>query len=210
MKATVALVLFLTLTVAQAYGQMKIGYPDYNVGNRFSASPVSDSEFRMPELPGDSMKNDTTKAKLHSPKKAAIMSALLPGLGQVYNKKAWKLAIIYPAIGGLAYSFGYNQSRFKYYRDALRIRYDDDPTTIDPLVLFSDDRIVTMKNYYQRYRDLSVIGFAAVYVLQIIDASVDAHLFYFDVGPDLSMNWRPDFTADRYGSVMGVHANFQF
>lgn len=135
---------------------------------------------------------DTLKPeKKHSPKTASILSACLPGAGQIYNRKAWKLAIIYPALGGLGFGIGWNHHYFKYYRDALRARYDDNPDTIDPLPLYSDDRLVTSKNYYQRYRDLCVIGFAAVYVLQIIDAAVDAHLFYFDVGPDLSMRWSP-------------------
>lgn len=137
------------------------------------------------------------------------MSALVPGLGQCYNKKYWKLAIIYPAMGGVAYGFAFNNKYFKYYRNALRARYDDDPTTVDPLSNYPDDRIVTMKNYYQRYRDLCVIGFAAVYVLQIIDASVDAHLFYFDVGPDLSMNWSPVYTVDRSGMTAGLQLRLQ-
>lgn len=156
------------------------------------------------------VKADTVKEKLHSPKKAALMSALLPGLGQIYNKKYWKLAIIYPAMGGIVYGFAFNHKNFKVYRDALRIRYDGDSTTIDQFSLYPDDRIVTMKNYYQRYRDLCVIGFAAVYVLQVIDAAVDAHLYYFDVGPDLSLNWEPVFTADRYGSTAGVNLRLQF
>jgi hypothetical protein len=149
-------------------------------------------------------KADTIKEKLHSPKKAALMSAILPGLGQIYNKKYWKLGIIYPAMGGVVYGFAFNHKYFKVYRDALRIRYDGDSTTIDQFSLYSDDRIVTMKNYYQRYRDLCVIGFSALYVLQIIDAAVDAHLFYFDVGPDLSLQWSPVFSADNAGGYSGV------
>ena len=148
--------------------------------------------------------------KLHSPKKAAIMSACLPGLGQIYNRKYWKLGIIYPAMGGLVYGIGWNHHYFKVYRDALRIRYDDDSTTIDQFSNYSDDRIVTMKNYYQRYRDLCVIGFTAVYVLQVIDAAVDAHLFYFDVGPDLSMHWSPEMIGTRQGFVPGFSMHFQF
>lgn len=161
--------------------------------------------------PADTTKTDTVRQKKHSPKTAAIMSACLPGLGQIYNKKYWKLAIIYPAMGGLGYGFAWNHQYFKYYRDALRTRYDGDSTTIDPLVNYSDDYIVTLKNYYQRYRDLCVIGFAAVYVLQVVDAAVDAHMFYFDVGPDLSMNWQPYFTADTYGPTTGVsfHVGFR-
>ena len=155
-------------------------------------------------------KTDTTKPKLHSPKKAAIMSAILPGLGQCYNKKYWKLGIIYPVMGGVVYAFTFNQKYFAYYRDALRYRYDDDPNTVDPLSLYSDDRIVTMKNYYQRYRDLSVIGFTAIYILQVIDAAVDAHLYNFDVGPDLSLQWSPTYTTSISGNEFGVRFQLQF
>jgi len=168
------------------------------------------SDIRIFGSPVDTVKVDTSVAKLHSPKKAAIMSACLPGLGQCYNKKYWKLAVIYPIMGGVIYSFSWNQKYYKYYRNALRARYDDDPATVDPLALYPDDRIVTMKNYYQRYRDLSVIGFAAIYVLQIIDATVDAHLFYFDVGPDLSMMWSPRLTPGINGPDYGIGLQMSF
>ena len=158
----------------------------------------------------DTLNADTSAPKIHSARKAALMSAIVPGLGQIYNKKYWKLAIIYPAIGGVAYGFGFNHKNFKVYRDALRIRYDDDPLTVDQFSLYSDDRVVTLKNYYQRYRDLCVIGFAALYVLQVIDAAVDAHLYTFDVGPDLTMEWEPVFIADAYGSNAGVNLRLRF
>lgn len=161
-------------------------------------------------FPVDTALNDSTLQKLHSPKKAALMSALLPGLGQCYNKKYWKLGIIYPIMGGVVYGFAWNQKYYAYYRDALRVRYDGDTNTIDPLVFYPDDRIVTMKNYYQRYRDLCVIGFAAVYLLQVIDAAVDAHLFYFDVGPDLSMRWNPDFSPTATGVNCSVKVSLGF
>lgn len=195
---TVLAVLFLF--TFQLHAQLSFGYR---------------TEFRNFEIselaifPKDTItKADTVKEKLHSPKKAALMSAIVPGLGQIYNKKYWKLAIIYPAMGGIAYGFGFNHKNYKVYRDALRIRYDGDSTTIDQFSLYSDDRVVTMKNYYQRYRDLCVIGFAAVYLLQVIDAAVDAHLYYFDVGPDLSLRWSPKVEMDPWGGTMGLGLTF--
>lgn len=161
-------------------------------------------------FPADTVLKDSVVQKLHSPKKAAIMSAIVPGLGQCYNKKYWKLGIIYPIMGGVVYGFAWNQKYFAYYRDALRIRYDGDSTTIDPLSIYPDDRIVTMKNYYQRYRDLCVIGFAAVYLLQVIDAAVDAHLYYFDVGPDLSLHWSPNFVPTANGPTCGINLSLGF
>jgi hypothetical protein len=142
--------------------------------------------------PKDSTKADTLpRKKMAPPKKAAIMSACLPGLGQIYNHKWWKVPIIYAGFGGLTYGFIWNQGYVADYRNALRLRYDDDSTTIDQFPRYSDNDLVTLKNYYQRYRDLCVIGAAALYTLQIIDAAVDAHLATFDVSDDLSMNISP-------------------
>ena len=132
------------------------------------------------------------KGVSHSPKKAALLSTILPGAGQVYNKKYWKLPIIYAGVAGLAYSFQFNQSRYVKYRDAYKYRIDNDATTTDDYIgLYSDDNLNTLQKYYHRYRDLTVIGFAALYALNIIDASVDAHLFTFDVSDDLTMKVEP-------------------
>lgn len=132
------------------------------------------------------------------------MSALCPGLGQIYNRKYWKLPIIYVAMGGCVFGFAYNQNEFAYYRDVLRIRYDDDSLTVDPLPLYSDASVVALKNDYQRYRDLCVIGFSAIYLLQVIDAAVDAHLYTFDVGPDLSLQWSPRITPGFRQNYYGI------
>ncbi|MFL5763125.1 MAG: DUF5683 domain-containing protein [Bacteroidia bacterium] len=130
--------------------------------------------------------------KYHSPKKAALFSAVLPGAGQVYNKKWWKVPIIYAGGAGLAYSFQFNQSKYIKYRTAYKYRIDNDASTVDNYVgVYSDDNLNTLQKYYHRYRDLTVIGFAALYTLNIIDASVDAHLFTFDVSDDLSVNIHP-------------------
>lgn len=151
---------------------------------------------------------DTTVVKLnklppHPPKKAALMSACLPGLGQAYNKKYWKIPIIYAGFGGLGYSFGFNHSYFKKYRNSLRGRLDNDPNTIDFYPQYSDDDLVTLKQYYQRWRDLSLIGMAALYTLNIIDASVDAHLFYFNVSDDLSLRASPFMIPTAQGPITG-------
>ena len=142
----------------------------------------------------DSSKTTVTikKGVHHSPKKAALLSAILPGAGQVYNKKYWKVPIIYAGAAGLAYSFQFNQSRYIKYRDAYKYRIDSDASTVDNYVgIYSDDNLNTLQKYYHRYRDLTVIGFVALYALNIIDASVDAHLFTFDVSDNLTMKVEP-------------------
>jgi hypothetical protein len=132
------------------------------------------------------------------------MSACLPGLGQIYNKKWWKLPIIYAGFGGLGYAFWWNNKLVQEYKNSLHYRYDNDPNTIDTLSRYSDDNIITLKNYYQRYRDLSVIGMAALYTLQIVDACVDAHLATFDVSDDLSLNVCPRVYATSQGMMTTV------
>jgi hypothetical protein len=132
----------------------------------------------------------------HSPKKAAILSACLPGAGQVYNGKPgyfWKVPVIYAGFGALTYSTVWNNQQYKIYAQALHFRYDDDSTTIDPLPRYSDNDLVTLKDYYRRFRDLSIIGIAALYTLQIVDATVDAHLYQFDKKMDgpLTLNVKP-------------------
>ena len=138
-------------------------------------------------------RSDTLLAKRpHSPKKATILSAVLPGAGQLYNKKWWKVPIIYGGFAGLGYAFVFNQDQYDLYRDAYLLRVDDDPNSIDEFDgVYSDANLIELQDYYRRNRDLSIIGGVLLYVMNIIDANVDAHLFHFDVGEDLSMNVQP-------------------
>lgn len=141
------------------------------------------------------------------------MSTILPGAGQVYNKKYWKVPIIYAGAAGLAYSFQFNQSRYVKYRDAYKYRIDGDAATTDNYIgIYSDDNLNTLQKYYHRYRDLTVIGFAALYALNIIDASVDAHLFTFDVSDDLTMKVEPTLinTAGMNNYTTGLSLKLKF
>lgn len=130
--------------------------------------------------------------KPHSPKKAIWMSALLPGVGQVYNGKWWKVPIIYGALGGLTYGIAWNHVQAMDFRSAYLSRVDGDPTTIDSYVgRYSDSNLRELRTYYQRNRDLCIIFTAVVYVLNLVDATVDAHLYNFDVSEDLTMRLNP-------------------
>lgn len=154
------------------------------------SSIVKDSIFTS----ADTTKTPAKKVpgKYHSPKKASVLSAVLPGAGQIYNKKYWKVPVIYAGFAGLAYSFQFNQSRYVKYRNALKYRLDEDASTTDNYIgIYSDEQLSTLYQYYHRYRDLTVIGGAALYLLNIVDAAVDAHLFTFNVSDDLSMNIHP-------------------
>lgn len=141
---------------------------------------------------------DTTKVKNkmkkpHSPFRATIMSTALPGLGQVYNGKWWKVPIIYGGFGGLIYSSVINDVRRRDFLSAYIARVDDDPDTVDDKYegQYSDANLRELADFYQRNRDLSIIFTGVLYALNIIDASVDAHLKDFDVSDDLTMKVRP-------------------
>ena len=128
----------------------------------------------------------------HSPRLASILSAVVPGAGQVYNRKYWKLPIVYGAIGGIVYSVVWHHQKFRIHKDAYLIRIDDDPNTEDQFVgQFSDENLLSLQADYRKNRDLSVIFLGVVYALNIIDAAVDGHLFDFDVGEDLTMRVEP-------------------
>ena len=135
------------------------------------------------------LKKTTVK---HSPRKAAIYSAVLPGLGQAYNKKYWKIPVIYAATGGLVYGVIFWQQTYIDYRTAYRIRMDNDPATTDKyLGQLNDASLLSYTQVSHRYRDLTIFGTALLYLLNVVDASVDAHLFTFDVSDDLSLKVQP-------------------
>ncbi len=151
-----------------------------------------------------------------SPRKAAIYSTILPGLGQAYNKKYWKIPILYAGIAGLTYSIIYNNNNYLTYRSAYRIRKDTDPTTVDQFVgILNDDYLLQYTKSFHRWRDLSIFGAALLYALNVVDATVDAHLSTFDVSDDLSLRIQPVFytTAEinKPGvkiTGLSVHLNF--
>jgi len=174
--------------------------------------------------------------KRHSPRKASVYSAVLPGLGQIYNRKYWKVPIVYAGFGTIAYFVVYNGSRLKKYTqayldftDTLAVTdsYLDligpnlDPATFDPVLYPGsynpslaesfENLLKNNRDYFRRYRDLSYIGLAAWYVLNIIDASVDAHMYDFDVGEDLVLRVEPAWQPARYGMNMtGVKCTLIF
>jgi hypothetical protein len=136
----------------------------------------------------------------HYPKRAALMSAVIPGLGQAYNHKYWKIPVIYIAGAGLGYLLYYEQHKFDFYTGAYHQSVTNQqmnyPPTyrIDPSIAGWDTgQLLEWKNYYNRYRDLSFIGCTAVYLLNILDATVDAHLWHFKerVNDDLSFRISP-------------------
>ncbi len=137
-------------------------------------------------------KADSLKPK-HSPKLATAMSAVLPGLGQAYNKKYWKIPIIYVASGTLIYMSIQNNSYYKNFKNAYKELYSTDPNGYYYMynTSFTLTGLQAEKEHYRKNRDLCLILTAGIYVLNIIDATVDAYLIDFDVSDNLSMKVQP-------------------
>ena len=132
-----------------------------------------------------------------SPKKASILSAVVPGLGQIYNKKYWKVPIVYACLGATIYYSIENQSNFNTYAEALKLRSNGGDDIYKDI--YTDNQLVTISEFYQRNRDLSYILTGVVYILNIVDASVDAHLFEFNVDDNLSFSTQPNILATTQG-----------
>ena len=144
------------------------------------------------------------KSSKHSPSEATWWSVALPGAGQAYNHKYWKIPIIYTAFGVTGWFIHDNVVKRDDYQRALDLRLDKDPNTVDKYDgIYSDRDLVELVNYHQQYRDLSVIIMVVIYGVQIIDANIDAHLYDFNVSKDLSIHWRP--MTFGYDPVMGAN-----
>jgi len=154
----------------------------------------------------DTLKN--TDINPLAPAKAAFYSAILPGLGQAYNKKYWKIPLVFGALGTTLYYYSFNNTQYREFRDAYKdrlagiqnIKYD----------YLDDNRLIEAQRFYKRNRDLSLLLTVAFYVLNIIDANVDAHLGQFNVNDNLSV--RPDLYPDENfrKPTFGVALNYQF
>ena len=142
--------------------------------------------------------NDTTyidSVPKHSPTKATLLSLALPGAGQAYNKKYWKIPIVYAAIGSAFYFARDQEKSFNEFKDAYIARVDDDPNTNDEKYqsVYSNENLLSLIDFHRKNRDLLYVLTGVAYMLNVVDAAVDAHLYYFDVSDDLSANIRPNF-----------------
>ncbi|RUT70283.1 hypothetical protein D0817_10725 [Flavobacterium cupreum] len=151
---------------------------------------------------------DTTKLEEIdplTPAKAAFYSAILPGLGQAYNKKYWKIPLVYGAIGTSLYFYLDNNKKYNNYRDAYKKRLEGLP---DDYQFLDDSRLIAGQKFYQRNRDLSALFVVGFYVLNIIDANVDAALIQFNVNERLSL--RPEIYPDDMTLRPNVGLTFNY
>ena len=144
----------------------------------------------------------------HSPTLASLLSMALPGAGQVYNKKYWKVPIIYGIGGYLVYAATFNGKEYNRFKTAYSYATDNDPSTIDEFNgEIPDDQLKYYKDTYRRQRDLNIIGIMAVYIMNIVDASVDAHFFNYDISDNLSLNINPLLSPPADNMVLGISLN---
>ncbi len=153
------------------------------------------SEVSCAAVPGDMVnmvvKKDSVKTSSHSPTVAMLLS-IIPGGGQVYNKKYWKVPIVYACLGASAYCIYYTGREMSAYRNEYKNRKNGAVSVLNPdLASIPDENLIKQKNQYLRYMEISIGVTAILYVLNMIDAVVDAHLYDFNISDDLSLSVSP-------------------
>lgn len=194
-----------------------------------TASP----DIKQEKDPTDSLSRELKRKQwVPNPTKATWLALVIPGGGQIYNRKYWKLPIVYGGFAGCAYALTWNGKMYKDYQaayvDAVNEKWDSSSIT-DLLPPGYIDRVshsqITetlrkRKDTYRRWRDLSIFAFIGVYLISVVDAYVDAELSNFDIGPDLSMKVEPTLINNQTGGYynpatlkdksMGVQCSFRF
>jgi hypothetical protein len=165
-------------------------------------------------------KYDSTGKRVYEPRKAAIMSAILPGLGQAYNRKYWKIPLAWAAVGIPIYSYFYNRGVYRDIQYAIEVtnagpndpNYQEMFDKVDPKLqyLVEHQSLNSLTNYRNEYRkdmDYSILFTLLLWGLNVVDATVDAHLKGFNVNDNLTMQVRPAITSPQ---SIGVSLVFKF
>lgn len=177
----------------------------------FAQKPDSvsvDNETYMYEALGSDTVNVLDIEQL-SPAKAALYSAAIPGLGQAYNGKYWKIPIVYGGLfmfGNLIYD---NNIQYQYFRRNLIAEIDDNPETIN-ITGREAENLRANRDRFRRFRDLNMILFSVAYFLQIVDAHIDAHLLYFRINPDFTVYVDPAIMPTNRNLTMGLSFKLRF
>lgn len=189
------------------------------------ASPSGDSILNVVVDPESPYGLDGRRIFNPDPTRAVWLSALLPGLGQVYNRRYWKLPLIVAGFMGLGYGTNWNNNQFQDYSQAYRDLLDNDPDTRSYMDFFPPttreedldkswltQTMKSRKDYYRRNRDLCVICIVGLYLLCMVDSYVDASLAHFDISPGLSMDMRPALFVEpgRTRAAVGLNWAFTF
>ena len=186
---------------------------------------TSSPTLKEQEVPTDSLKREINrKVWVPNPTKATWLALVIPGGGQIYNRKYWKLPIFYGGFAGCAYALTWNGKMYKdysnAYKDAMNGNMQSSSITdlLPPGYSISETQLKELlrkrKDTYRRYRDLSMFAFIGVYLLSVIDAYVDAELSNFDISPDLSMKVEPTVINNQMSNSsnrsVGLQCSFRF
>ena len=145
-----------------------------------------------------------------APSKAAFYSAVLPGLGQGFNKKYWKIPIVYAAIGTSIVSYDFNQKKYWDYRNAYKSRkagYNNDPYQN---LIIDDDRLLDGADFHKKNRDLSMVFIVGFYILNILDANIDSHLKQYNVNESLTLKPYLNHGNELSYKSIGLSLNLNF
>ncbi|HOB82942.1 MAG TPA: DUF5683 domain-containing protein [Bacteroidales bacterium] len=167
------------------------------------------------------------------PMRATMLAVALPGLGQIYNRKFWKVPFVYAGFGGAVFAITYNSTNYNKFMKAYQDFTDDipqtdsyleliknaDPATYDPVLhpktydpsaaSWYTERMLRQVDYFKKYRDLSYIGFAAWYLLTVLDANVDASLFNYDISNNLNLQIEPVQVPQEGFAALGLNVSFR-
>lgn len=185
-------------------------------------------------IPTQSIPNEPFKKWVPNPKRALWLALVIPGGGQIYNRKYWKLPLVYGGFVGCAYALTWNNMMYKDYSQAYLDIMDADENTksyedfLPYNVTITDSNrsryqeiLRKRKDYYRKYRDMSIFAFAAVYLLSVVDAYVDAELSSFEINEDLSLRIEPtvinssvgrtnDYLSNKANSAYGLQCSLKF
>ena len=149
---------------------------------------------------------DDEEKKILGPARAAFYSAVLPGLGQIYNKKYWKVPIVYGALAAGIYYYNHNNHLYHDYRDAYKRRLagftDDEFYGDGPVPAISNDGLIRAQKSLKRNKELSILVTIGIYALNIIDANVDAHLLQYNLDENLTLG--PELNYNEITSTSNV------
>ncbi len=237
-KAIVLMVLSLCLPLTETKAQTVVADSIMQVIDSMYAALPIDTAAVIDTTAVQTMVHQTLKASKPKkdwstwrpdPQRALWMAMVIPGGGQIYNRKYWKLPIVYGGFVGCVYALMWNNMMYKDYQQAYLDIMDDDPTTASYNKFLHLGRTITPENEeryksvfksrkdrYRRWRDLSFFCMVGVYVVSVIDAYVDAELSEFDISKDLSMKVRPTVMGSGLNSrslsaaSIGVNCSINF
>ena len=204
MHLRISFFLFTILILAfndNSFAQGKIGKKDTS----FQKNSIDTSKSKSVA--------DTVKKERSIASKAALRSTIFPGLGQIYNKKYWKLPLVYGALAFPISTFGYNRTWYQKTRFAYTVRSTRDSanfTQIDPeLQPLSVSSLKLYRNEFRKNMDFSIIGLLLIWGLNVVDATVDGHLRTFDVSDELSMQIKPVISNNLGSGGLSMRIGFK-